>query len=149
MRDLISSWVMRCVEARVPGFTTRFSVRREWVVPILFRLGGSRDEANKRPFGRGVVVSCGLSVVSWLPSKGRLSGGTLICGVEYVGRQKIPLGVSNVFATLWSVYGPVVACGGGMMSSVRQPVSHSAGGVPVMSHLRRALCNKSMRSRER
>ena len=32
------------------------------------------------------------------------------------------------------------------MSSVRQPVSHSAGGVPMMSHLRRALCNKSMRS---
>ena len=127
----------------------RFSVRREWVVPILVRLGGSRGGADDRSFGRGVVVPCGLSVMSWPPSKGSLSGVSLICGVEYVGRQKIPLGVSTVFATLWSVYGPVVACGGGMMSSVRQPMSHSAGGVPVVSHLRRALCNKSMRSRER
>ena len=119
--------------ARVPGFTMRSSVRREWVVPILFRLGNSRGEADGRPLGWGVVDPCVWSVMSWPPSKGSLSGVTLICGVEYVGRQKIPLGVSTVFATLWSEYGPVVACGGGMMSSVRQPMSHSAGGVPVMS----------------
>ncbi len=102
-----------CVEARVPGFTMCFPVRREWVVPILFRLGGSRSGADDRPFGRGDVVPCVVSVMSWPPSKGSLSGVSLICGVEYVGRQMFPLGVSTVFATLWSVYGPVVACGEG------------------------------------
>ncbi len=135
--------------ARDTSFTMRTSVRREWVLPILFRLGNSRGEADGRPLVRGGVVPCVGSVMSWPPSRGILSGVTRVCGVEYVGRQKIPLGVSTVFATLWSVYGPVVACGGGMMSSVRQPTSHSAGGVPVMSQLRRALCNKSMRSLER
>ena len=110
MRDLISAWLRRCNGARVPGFTTRLSVRREWVVPILFRLGFSRGEVDDRPIGWGVVVPSGVGVMYCPPSKGRLSGAAPICGVEYVGRQKVPLGVSTIFATLWRVYGPVVAC---------------------------------------
>ena len=63
MRDLISAWLRRCNGARVPGFTTRFSVRREWVVPILIRLGFSRGKVDDRPIGWGVVVPSGVGVM--------------------------------------------------------------------------------------
>jgi hypothetical protein len=56
LRDLISSWVKRCGEARAPGFAMRFSARREWGIPILFRLGGSLGKADNRSCGQGVVV---------------------------------------------------------------------------------------------
>jgi len=67
-----------------------------------------------------------------------------VCVATLFGCQNVPCGSSAAVTILCVWWSHVFVENVVLMSSIRQPLSQRDGGVPVNSHLRRALCRVSM-----